>query len=130
VDRWPWIESTVCCPGVEIDDALEIAEKSTSEIPEQSCRALPVTLSGGFGPTRDITASADQSRRCSRFIWRQHVVVESREEIAAHGVGELAHEAHQLADIAFIPRREYCTPVPFACPTRVGGWATTGSLGL
>jgi hypothetical protein len=35
------IESTVRYLGVEIDDAIEMRSKSTSELPGQSCRALP-----------------------------------------------------------------------------------------
>jgi hypothetical protein len=35
------IESTVRYLGIEIDDAIEIAEKIDSEVPGQSCRALP-----------------------------------------------------------------------------------------
>jgi hypothetical protein len=34
---------------------LRSPRKSTSEVRGQSCRALPVTLSGGFGPTTDRT---------------------------------------------------------------------------
>jgi hypothetical protein len=52
--RWPGIESTVRYRGVEVDDALEIAEKIDVCSAGQSCRALPVTLSGGFGPGRDV----------------------------------------------------------------------------
>jgi hypothetical protein len=33
---------------------LSSPRKSTSEVRGQSCRALPVTLSGGFGPQPDI----------------------------------------------------------------------------
>jgi hypothetical protein len=33
---------------------LRSRRKSTSEVPGQSCRALPVTFTGGFGPKPDI----------------------------------------------------------------------------
>jgi hypothetical protein len=34
---------------------LRSPRKSTSEVRGQSCRALPVTLSGGFGPEAGAT---------------------------------------------------------------------------
>jgi hypothetical protein len=37
------IECAVRYLGIEIDDAIEIARKSTSKVARQSCRALPGT---------------------------------------------------------------------------------------
>jgi hypothetical protein len=46
--------STVRYLGVEVDDVLKIAEVD-SEVPGQSRRALPVTLSGGFGRKVEVS---------------------------------------------------------------------------
>jgi hypothetical protein len=45
---------TVRYLGVEVDDVLEIAQVD-SEVPGQSCRALPVTLLGGVGRKVDVS---------------------------------------------------------------------------
>ena len=51
------IESTVQYVGIEIDDAIEIARKSTSEVARQSCRALPGTETVKTGQDRKETAT-------------------------------------------------------------------------
>jgi hypothetical protein len=54
-------KSTVGHLGVELDDAREIAEKiDLCNCPGQSCRALPIASSAGFGGER--TVAAQQSR--------------------------------------------------------------------
>jgi hypothetical protein len=53
--------------GIEVDDALAIAEQMTSDVPGQSGHALPAVL-GGISPGADIATDTLRKVAANRIL--------------------------------------------------------------